>query len=141
VSISGSLTITPSHVSFKGTKCLLTWLSSGAEHVTITGLGICRPNGEEYVYPARGSSVFTAVFTDYTSTVESTVNVVIDGDPVDQVVDTPLSMIIVKVARNIDAGRVSVNGRTVGTPSYIISSRVRPRVYIEPISDDNVGVI
>lgn len=133
--------ITPSRVPFNGGKCLLVWVSSNAEKATITGLGERAANGYAYVYPTRGNTEFSVVFTNYTSTIQSTINVSVDDDPADQVLSTPLSLITIGVVRNINAGITSVNGRTTGTPSYIISSRLRPRVYIPPMSDELLGVL
>jgi hypothetical protein len=139
--IDASLSITPSTVGFNGGECILSWQSSGAEYAIVTSVGKMPPNGSAKVFPTRDNTLYVVEFGNYTETYWYAIEVVVEDDPADKVIDSPLSMITVRVVRNIGAGLVSVNGRNTGTPSFVISSRLRPREYVEPISDDNLGVL
>jgi hypothetical protein len=145
MALSGTLTITPTQLTFAGSKCLLSWTSVGAERVFITGLGNRPPIGFEYVYPTI-ATVYTATFTDYTSTVVSSVAVTTSDDPAANTVSNDMSVLTVDVARNVDAGRIAVNVRRPvgeGTPSYIISSRMDQQIVISfsLLGGDDLGVL
>lgn len=145
MALSGTLTITPTQLAFGGSKCLLSWTSVGAERVFITGLGYRQPIGVEYVYPTTVTT-YTATFTDYTSTVVSSVTVTTVDDPPANVVSNDMSVLTVDVVRNVDAGRTAVNVRRPpgdGTPAYIISSRLDQQIVISfsLLGGDDLGVL
>ena len=128
--VSGSLTITPTQIAFNGSKCLLSWASSGAEQVSITGLGRRPVNGSEYVY-VSSAMTYVATFTNYTDTVSASVSLTTVADPELNVITgsigTRSAILTVDIARNLNAGQLSVNARRLlgdGTPAYIISSRL-----------------
>lgn len=128
--VSGSLTISPTQVAFNGSRCLLSWVSTGAERVSISGLGTRPVNGSEYVY-VTSATVYTATFTNDTDTIVRSAYTTVAADPATRATTGSinsglLSVLSVDIVRNINAGQTVVNARRTagdGTPSYIISSR------------------
>lgn len=143
MALSGTLTITPTLLAFAGSKCLLSWDSTGADRVFITGLGYRQPVGFEYVYPTVATT-YVATFTNYAASVVATVSVTTGDDPAVNSTANDAAALSIRIVRNVNAGQSVVNTyRPVGdgSPSYIISSRQDQQLNISLLSDDGLGVL